>query len=138
MHLQPEDVDFIGNKIFIRQGKGSKDRIVNPAKWFKEKHLKYLPMKISERALEAGFRRASQRAGINSVIGTYEKMGKSIPIQKFHFHSLRHSYSTRCLEKGVPIHYLQAMLGHTNIATTNRYVKANPKDAIQSVMDRGV
>ena len=137
-NLKPENIDLPGKRIFIREGKGKKDRIVNTPKWLKEKHIKILPIKISERALQAGFRRASQRAGINSVIGSYQLMGKAIPIQKFHFHSLRHSYATRCIENGVPLNQLQILLGHENLTTTNRYTKANPKDAIQSVLDKGI
>jgi integrase/recombinase XerD len=136
--LKPEDIDLKANKIFIRQGKGSKDRIVNVPKQLKEKHIKLLPITISTRALEMVFLRNSLKAGINRVIATYLAKGKEVPIYKFHFHSLRHAFAKRCLEKGVPINFLQAALGHTNISTTNNYTKANPQDAINSIMERGV
>ena len=55
--LKPEDVDLKSNKIFIRQGKGSKDRIVNVPKQLKEKHIKLLPLNITTRALEMVFLR---------------------------------------------------------------------------------
>jgi len=42
--LKPEDVNLKEHKIFIRQAKGSKDRIVNTPKWLKEKHLKLMPL----------------------------------------------------------------------------------------------
>jgi hypothetical protein len=48
------------------------------------------------------------------------------------------SYATRCIENGVPLNQLQILLGHENLTTTNRYTKANPKDAIQSVLDKGI
>lgn len=136
--LTPENVDLKTNRIFIREGKGKKDRVVNTPKWLKEKHVKMLPLKISERAIQAGFRRSSNRAGINSIIGSYMLMGKSIPIQKYHYHSLRHSFATRCIEAGLPLNMLQTLLGHASLSTTNRYTKANPKDAIEGVLSRGI
>jgi integrase/recombinase XerD len=136
--LKQEDVDLKANKIFIRQGKGSKDRIVNIPKQLKDKHVKLLPITISSRALERVFLRSSLKAGINRVIDSYQATGKSVPIYKYHFHSLRMSFALRALEKGIPINQVQILMGHENLATTNRYTKANPTDAIQSVMDKGV
>lgn len=139
LNLRPEDFDIKGKKIFIRQGKGKKDRVVNMPKLLKDKHIKCFPLKISVRALESAFLRHSMKAGINSVIGTYtNKKGKIIPLYKYRFHSLRHLFATRALQKGLPINYLQAILGHENISTTNKYTKANPQDAIRAILERDI
>ena len=52
-----------------------------------------------------------------------KKYTKDLGIQDVHFHTLRHTFATRCIEFGCDIKILSEMLGHSNISTTlNRYV----------------
>jgi integrase/recombinase XerD len=57
---------------------------------------------------------AAKRAGIQ---------GKVSP------HWLRHAHASHSLERGAPIHLVQATLGHASIATTSRYLHARPNDS---------
>lgn len=51
-----------------------------------------------------------------------------------HFpHSWRHTYATDLLRRGVDIHVVQRLLGHTNIATTTRYLHLSDTDLIAAV-----
>ncbi len=43
-------------------------------------------------------------------------------------HWLRHAHASHSLERGAPIHLVQATLGHASIATTGRYLHARPSD----------
>ena len=58
--------------------------------------------------------KAAERAGVE---------GKVSP------HWLRHSHATHALERGAPIHLVQATLGHASVATTGRYLHARPTDS---------
>ena len=52
-----------------------------------------------------------------------KKYTEELGLRGVHFHTLRHTYATRCLEFGCDAKILSEMLGHANISTTmNRYV----------------
>lgn len=118
--LEPRDIDFKERKILIRQGKGSKDRIVPLPGALKPKHLELIPIGIGSRALQIAFKKSLQASGLN----------KTKP--DAHFHSLRHGFATQSVKKGIPIHHIRTLMGHTNISTTNVYLESNPKDALKS------
>ncbi len=50
-------------------------------------------------------------------------------------HSLRHGYAHACLDAGMDGLHLQQLLGHTDIATTQRYTREHP-DQLKRVYDR--
>src|SRR3990172_1771638 len=99
--LEPRDIELKEEKIFIRMGKGSKDRIVPLPKHFKAKYLELLPMEMGVRALQKAFRTAAKASGL------LEKKPTA------HFHSLRHGFATHFLEQGGNIQLLKTMMGHT-------------------------
>jgi integrase/recombinase XerD len=110
-------------------GKGSKTRVVllPNAIWrelqrFRQHADHDAPIFASRRggghlhptAIERVVTKAAARAGIE---------GKVSP------HWLRHSHATHALERGAPIHLVQATLGHASVATTGRYLHARPTDS---------
>lgn len=133
--LKVEDINLKEHKLFIRQAKGAKDRVVNTPKHLKTKHLQYFPIKIKERAISKAFLNASKRAEINSVI-YIDKAGRSR--YKYHFHCLRHTYAQYLLKNGVKVNDVQRLLGHANLATTSRYTQRSSEDAIASILERGL
>jgi len=44
-------------------------------------------------------------------------------------HWLRHAHASHALDRGAPIHLVQATLGHSSIATTGKYLHARPSDS---------
>ena len=117
--LQPQDVNLKEKKIFVRQGKGAKDRVVPVPKGFREKHLKMLPLKMGVRALEIAFKNSIGKARLNETK------------PDLHFHSLRHGFGSQLAKKGVPIHHIRTLMGHSNISTTNVYLELNPEEALK-------
>jgi integrase/recombinase XerD len=59
-------------------------------------------------------RQAAERAGIDLAVSP---------------HWMRHAHASHALDRGAPIHLVQATLGHASITTTGRYLHARPKDS---------
>lgn len=126
VNLKIRDVNLDELTIHIKNAKGNKDRITI----FPEK----LKADLSElMALQHGneYLFESERGGKlteRTAQMVFEKALKSANIQKdASFHSLRHSFATHLLENGVDVRFVQELLGHQNIRTTQLYTKVtNP------------
>ena len=44
-------------------------------------------------------------------------------------HWMRHAHASHALDRGAPIHLVQATLGHSSVATTGRYLHARPHES---------
>ncbi|MFA5395235.1 MAG: site-specific integrase [Methanogenium sp.] len=121
---------FKVNSIFIPESKYGVERIVPIPKGWKEEFMKYLPLSKygkGNKKVESSIRKLQRR---------FEKYKTIAKLPKYYtIHSLRHGFGTRNLERGMPINQVQLLMGHSNIATTSIYLKANPIDAIKSYED---
>ena len=76
----------------------------------------------SKGSLQAVFKKAMQKAGIHKKIG---------------IHGLRHSYATHLLESGADLRFIQELLGHNSVKTTQIYTKVTNRSMskIKSPLD---
>ena len=74
------------------------------------------------------------RFGPWSVAVLVRAAGTGAGVSGRHFpHRWRHSYATTLLRRGVDIHVVQRLLGHSNIATTTRYLHLSDADLSDAV-----
>ena len=50
-----------------------------------------------------------------------------------HPHRWRHTYATSLVRRGEDIHVVQRLMGHSNIATTSRYLHLSDADLIEAI-----
>ncbi len=120
--LRVRDLDFDQMIIHLKCAKGQKDRIT------------VLPDKIVIRLRSFIIGKAgdsyvfeSERGGKLSVrtaqLVFSNALKRAAIFKRATFHSLRHSFATHLLENGVNLRYVQELLGHENLKTTQRYTQ---------------
>ena len=124
--LKVGDLNLNELTIHIKQAKGNKDRI----SILSEKLVNDLRNMIAGRTRDE-YVFESERGGRlteRTAQKVFENALKKAEIKKqATFHSLRHSFATHLLENGTDVRYVQELLGHQNIRTTQRYTQVtNP------------
>ncbi len=126
VNLKVADLDIDDLVVHIKGAKGRKDRIsVLPEKLQNDLRNSIAGKYMSE------FVFASNRGGNLTTTSLQKMFRQSLTKAKVHkpatFHSLRHSFATHLLENGVDVRYVQELLGHQNIRTTQIYTQVtNP------------
>ena len=124
--LTLDAVDLAGNKILIRNGKGQKDRMVYVSKDARAALTKYIKVRPSNRCrhvflVEKGtFKgKAISVRGIQKRMEYYARKARV----KVSCHHLRHTMATQMLNADARVATIQDLLGHSLMATTQRYCK---------------
>jgi integrase/recombinase XerD len=133
MNLKTYNVDFNDRVVIIKKGKWSNDRIVPVGKralYWINKYLRYVRVELlQDKDEEYLFLDRYGRQINGNLLGTLviyyiKKAGLH---KRGACHIFRHSMATHMLENGASIRYIQQMLGHKNIETTQIYTHVSIK-----------
>ncbi|MBS1655670.1 MAG: tyrosine-type recombinase/integrase [Bacteroidetes bacterium] len=117
--------------IIIIKGKGNKERIIHICN--KETNLvlnQYYSLYQKQITASGWFliNRFNQRMTDQSIRNMVKKTAKEAALPKVITpHIFRHSFATLLLERDVDIKYIQSLLGHSSITTTQIYTHVNRK-----------
>lgn len=127
LHLQHADVDIENLTIFVRQGKGGKDRIVPISYTLAQILKRYVEERKRLRKSNPEFF-SSLRSNVGFTENGLKKLVEQIRLSSaiaFTVHKLRHTFATLMLEGGCDIYSLSKMMGHNDIKTTTIYLAAS-------------
>lgn len=123
--MKTNDLDFDEKLGIVKSGKGKKDRNII----ISESLITRLKQYLSERGSESEYLFPGNDDGhlsIRMAQKVVKKAARDAGIKKRVFcHALRSSFATHLLESGVDIRVIQELLGHSNLATTERYTKVS-------------
>lgn len=141
--LTPQDIDSRRMALYVRGGKGKKDRDLplpdTLLLLLRQQFRQFRPVTFlfegqhpgepySERSLQQVVKQAAERAGIGRPIS---------------LHTLRHSYAIHLLEAGTDIRIIPDLLGHSSIKTTEIYTHvaqrtrpASPLDSLWASLEK--
>ncbi len=123
VNLKIEDLDFKEHFGLVRAGKGKKDRNIILSKRLVEDIRLFQGGKDPAGPL---FRVNGRQLGVRQVQKVVSDAAKKAGLRKRVFcHALRSSFATHLLEAGTDIRVIQELLGHANLATTQRYTKVS-------------
>jgi site-specific recombinase XerD len=141
LSLRIQDIKSDNATIFIKGGKGKKDRYTLLSDYaltqLRAYYIKYKPSywlfegtdggQYSASSIQKIFRKAAKEAKINAW---------ATP------HTLRHSFATHLIESGVNLRYVQELLGHSSSKTTEIYThittagNKNIKSPLDKIMEK--
>lgn len=132
LHLRVGDIDSARMVIHVRQGKGAKDRLVPLSLRLLEELRAYWRMCRPRTWLFPGHKADGTMTGSN-IQGRFSRLVKQTGLSKHcSMHTLRHSYARHLLEAGVDLLTLKALLGHTSLQTTARYLHVSTHRLLQA------
>ena len=134
INLKISDVNLEHEHVFVRDGKGRKDRMIP----INDKLKKILTDYLSNDRVEVGTDNFfSCRTGKISTLYTQEVLRKTIKVmgieQQITPHVLRHAFASNLIERGVDLFRVQKLLGHENMKTTSIYLHTNMEELEKAV-----
>lgn len=133
-NLKLEDIDLENRKVFVKLGKGNKNRIVGMNQETYEILLRYLKERLRFQSeyffvnrLGAPFNKQSLSKKINRLA---KKVGLDITC-----HGLRRSFVTINAGKGKPLNHLRIACGHSDLSTTQSYCMTTVDEVVEAMKD---
>lgn len=127
INLKQKNIDFDEKVIWIRDGKGGKDRMTILSESLCKELKEFCQYKNKDDFIFLN--KYGDPMSARSIQKIVEKAKIDAKLQKdVHIHTLRHSFATHLLEAGIDIRKIQELLGHSDLSTTQIYTKVSNEE----------
>lgn len=140
LNLTGGDIDMKTGIVTIRQGKGSKDRIVYIGNKTRKQLLRYY--------MERGTPKENEKVWLSETKGTpltntglsqfLKKLGIRIGVKNCSPHTFRRTFALNSLRNGMSIYHLQRLMGHEDITVLKQYLALSQNDLQAAHVQHGV
>lgn len=121
VNLDVGDIDAKSKTIIVKRKGGQKQSIPINAKLARKIKQASREKEMDEPLFFSSFKKRITQRRVGMLIQKYLKSA-GITKPNISVHSIRHSFCSRLLEKGVNLKTIQILAGHKNISTTERYL----------------
>ncbi len=138
VNLRVEDIDSKKLRIFVREGKGNKERYTilskESLKMLRIYWSRYRQNKRRGRIFLSELGKAITTGVIREHFRIYRRRAKLS--EKITIHTLRHNFATNLIENGATLIQVKELMGHSNIRSTMEYIHvANIDLGVESPLD---
>jgi site-specific recombinase XerD len=139
--LLPADVDLAEGVLHVRHGKGDKARRLGVddttaallARWIDRRSA----LGLNRRGRPLFCTLQGGRIDQSYVRHLLIRLAAKVDLEHAHPHAMRHSYAAGLAREGTPMNVIRDALGHTSLATTDRYLRAvAPVHVIETMKQR--
>ncbi|MFT4533586.1 MAG: integrase/recombinase XerD [Saprospiraceae bacterium] len=137
LNLQLVDIYWDRKQVHVKGGKGKKDRVVIISQKLIDMMAEYFAVYQPVRYLFEGAKKGKSYSYSSMRQVIQRAKGKPNISKQVTAHVMRHSFATHNMDAGVPLPYIQQMLGHKDIKTTMIYmhITKNTFDSFESPLD---
>lgn len=129
VNLTLDDVNIDNASLFIRHGKGGKQRLVRIGNKAQKALWKYVTLYRRGDSNRLFLNRSGGAMGLLGLKILIKRLGDKAKV-KVHPHQLRHTFAISFLRAGGDVFSLQYLLGHSTLSMTQRYLQSlNANDA---------
>jgi len=131
LNIKWEDVDLVNNKICIRNSENhtTKSKLQRdiPTHPRVKQVLEELPQK-NEFVFQGYYNRRRLSGKFKELVKESDTIN-----QQFHFHSLRHSFASMLVSKGISLYIVKELLGHSELSTTQIYAHLQKESLVEAI-----
>lgn len=122
INLDINDIDIRRRSVRVRNGKGGKDRVT----YISEVAAEHLDHYLNSRNDNGPELFRSQQGGRysdeTSILRIMKSLSKRAGVDNVHPHRFRRTFATQLYRRGMDLHEIQRLMGHSNVQTTLGYI----------------